>query len=115
MVALLEAMGTDVPHPGPIDDVVLGVGAGAIVEALARLDLLLGLWLVPCFGRLGREVEELRLDGFFLGCEQLGSSDGVSGGSILPSTGSVCGWSGRDARVLMTCPSSFAVGSRCGL
>ena len=32
-----------------------------------------------------------------------------------PSRGSVCGWSGRDARVLMTCPSSFAVGSRCGL
>ena len=84
MVALPEAMGTDVPHPGPIDDVVLGVGAGAIVEALARLDLLLGLWLVPCFGRLGREVEELRLDGFFLGCEELGGSDGVSGGSILP-------------------------------
>ena len=50
MVALPEAMGTDVPHPGPIDDVVLGVGAGAIVEALARLDLLLGLWFVPCFG-----------------------------------------------------------------
>ena len=42
------------------------------------------LYYFPCFGRLGREVEELRLDGFFLGCEQLGGSDGVSGGSILP-------------------------------
>ena len=84
MLALPKAMGTDVQHPGPIDDVVLEVGAGAIVEALARLELLLGLWLVPCFGRLGREDEELRLDGFFLGYKQLGGSDAVSGGSILP-------------------------------
>ena len=27
---------------------------------------------------------ELFLDCFFFGCKQLGSSDGVSGGSILP-------------------------------
>ena len=84
MVTLPKAVGTDVQHPGPIDDVVLEVGAGAVVETLARLELLLGLWLVPWFGRLGREVEELRLDGFFFGYEQLGGSDGVSGGSILP-------------------------------
>ena len=84
MVTLPKAVGTDVQHPGPIDDVVLEVGAGAVVETLARLELLLGLWLVPWFGRLGREVEELHLDGFFFGYEQLGGSDGVSGGSILP-------------------------------
>ena len=84
MIAVPKAVGTNVQHPGPIDDVVLEVGAGAIVEALARLGHLLGLWIVPCLGRLGREVEELRLDGFFLGYKQLGSSEGVSGGSILP-------------------------------
>ena len=84
MVTLPKAVGTDVQHPGPIDDVVLEVGAGTVVVAVARLELLLGLWLVPWFSRLGREVEELRLDGFFFGDKQLGSSDGVSGGSILP-------------------------------
>ena len=83
MVTLPKA-GTDVQHPGPIDDVVLEVSAGAVVDALARFELLLGLWIVPWFGRLGREVEELFLDCFFLGCKQLGGSDGVSGGSILP-------------------------------
>ena len=84
MVTLPKAVGTDVQHPGPIDDVVLEVGAGTVVVTVARLELLLGLWLVPWFGRLGREVEELCLDGFFFGYKQLGSSDGVSGGSILP-------------------------------
>ena len=66
---------------------------------------------------------ELFLDCFFFGCKQLGSSDGVSGGSILPlellmlhpSRGSVCGWNGRGARVLTKNPSSCAVGSGCGL
>ena len=81
LFAVLKALGTDVQEPGPIDVVVLEVGAGAIVETLARLGLLLGLWLVPCIGRLGREVGELRLDGFFLGYKQLGGSDGVSGGT----------------------------------
>ena len=84
LFAVLKALGTDVQEPGSIDVVVLEVGAGAIVETLARLGLLLGLWLVPCIGRLGREVGELRLDGFFLGDKQLGGSDGVSGGSVLP-------------------------------
>ena len=60
------------------------MGAGTVVVAVAGLELLLGLWLVPWFGRLGREVEELFLDCFFFGCKQLGGSDGVSGGSILP-------------------------------
>ena len=61
------------------------MGAGTVVEAVARLDgLLLRLWLVPWFGRLGREVEELCLDGLFFSQKQLGGSDGVSGGSILP-------------------------------
>ena len=84
LFAVLKALGTDVQEPGSIDVVVLEVGAGAIVETLARLGLLLGLWLVPCISRLGREVGELRLDGFFLGDQQLGGSDGVSGGSVLP-------------------------------
>ena len=57
------------------------MGAGAAVEAVARLDgLLLRLWLVPWFGRLGREVEEFCLDGLFFSQKQLGGS----GGSILP-------------------------------
>ena len=46
------------------------MGASASVITVARLDrLFLGLLLlVPCFWcRLGREVEELCLDGFFLG------------------------------------------------
>ena len=60
------------------------MGAGTVVVAVAWLELLLGLWLVPWFGRLGREVEELCLDCFFFGYKQLGGSDGVSGGSILP-------------------------------
>ena len=59
LFAVLKALGTDVQEPGPIDVVVLEVGPGAIVETLARLGLLLGLWLVPCIGRLGREVREL--------------------------------------------------------
>ena len=80
MVTLPKAVGTDVQHPGPIDDVVFEVGAGTVVVTVARLELLLGLWLVPWFGRLGREVEELCLDGFFFGYKQLGGS----GGSILP-------------------------------
>ena len=57
MLALPKAMGTDVQHPGPIDDVVLEVGAGAIVEALARLELLLGLWLVPCLVELAGRLK----------------------------------------------------------
>ena len=84
MIAVPKAVGTNAQHPGPIDDVVFLVGAGTVVVAVARLELLLGLWLVPWFGRLGREVEELFLDCFFVGCKQLGGSDGVSGGSILP-------------------------------
>ena len=50
LFAVLKALGTDVQEPGPIDVVVLEVGAGAIVETLARLGLLLGLWLVTCIG-----------------------------------------------------------------
>ena len=63
----VETMSTDVQHPGPIESVVLRMGASASVVAVARLDrLFLGLWLVPWFrSRLGREVEELRLDGLF--------------------------------------------------
>ena len=57
------------------------MGAGTVVVAVAMRELLLGLWLVPWFGRLGREVEELCLDCFFFGYKQLGGSDG---GSILP-------------------------------
>ena len=75
VVAVSEAM----QHPGPIDSMVLGMGAGASVKAVAWLErLFLGLWLVPWF-RCG-----LCLDGFFFGYKQLGGSDGVSGGSILP-------------------------------
>ena len=65
-----EAMSTDVQHASPIERVVLWMGASARVITVARLDrLLLGLLLLgPCFWcRLGREVEELRLDGLFLG------------------------------------------------
>ena len=60
VVAVSEAMRTDVQHPGPIDSMVLGMGAGASVKAVAGLErLFLGLWLVPWFRcRLGREVEE---------------------------------------------------------
>ena len=67
VVAVSETMRTDVQHPGPIESVVLGMGASAIVVAMTGLDrLFLGLWLVPWFrSRLGREVEELRLDGLF--------------------------------------------------
>ena len=78
VVAVSEAMRTDMQHPGPIDSMVLGVGAGASVKAVAGLErLFLGLWLVPWFRcRLGREVEELCLDGLFLSQKQLGGSDG---------------------------------------
>ena len=41
MVAVSEAVRTDVQHPGPIDDVVLEMGAGAVVEAAVGLDGLL--------------------------------------------------------------------------
>ena len=41
MVAMSEAVRTDVQHPGPIDDVVLEMGARAVVESVAGLDGLL--------------------------------------------------------------------------
>ena len=86
VVAVSEAMRTDVQHPGPVDRMVLDVGAGASVKAVAGLErLFLGLWLVPWFRcRLCREVAELCLDVLFFGQKQLGGSDGVSGRSILP-------------------------------
>ena len=81
VVAVSETMRTDVQHPGPIESMVLGMGASASVITVAGLDrLFLGLWLVPWFRcRLGREVEELCLDGLFFSQKQLGGSDGVSG------------------------------------
>ena len=41
MIAVSEAVRTDVQHPGPVDDVVFEMGAGAVVEAVAGLDGLL--------------------------------------------------------------------------
>ena len=86
MGPMFVTVGTNVEEEGSIHAVRLGVGACTCLESRARFAALFLHWFL--LGSLDRlfvgEPEELGLDGFLLGQEELSCTDGVPVHSVRP-------------------------------